>query len=204
MGYVRLSCVARTSLPLDISSALSAFEGLPWKEIAPWIGIAASLGFNVFNYRMSSAARQAGHRLDELKSIRVSIDAAFDEIGDKLSKVGALEVATFNRASHIKIVKETNKELAVSYIKAQDRISRLDDSQHCSGTEFLSKFETKWDLVTDRLDTLYKIGNDEVAFKRALKAVPEEWRNVRGELRGLIDLELTSAASGKAKPSNRL
>lgn len=126
---------------------------MEFKEWAPWVGIAASLGWNLINTIRGEIRSNRSTAFVEFKSLKTPCDTAISELRTRKASLSGMQVyAGDDFGPKIQAI---NADLAESYNKLVVALETLDGSTHSKKADWVEAAATKWDDFISAFDRIY-------------------------------------------------
>lgn len=125
------------------------------KDVLAWLGIAASIGFNVINFRRTTQMWSRGHALTEFKALKTPVDAALAKLRENKSAWKSLEAFGGEPQQFVDEAIILNKAMTEHYVALTTAVEPLDASTHSKKADWMSTLEANWETVVASADRLY-------------------------------------------------
>lgn len=134
---------------------LNESKAVELKEIAPWVAIIVSLGWNLVNSINARQQRKRANELSEFRSLKSPVDAILVSLRSTKEKVRALEVAGATGDDFTTEVTSLNKLISEQFNELVVSLEALDNSQFSNRGNWVEQANADWDQLMEAYERLY-------------------------------------------------
>lgn len=163
------------------------------KDVATWLGILASFGFNIINYRRTGQMWSRNQAFSEFKGLKTPVDAALSKMRENKAAWKSLEAFGGTPEAFAAEAAKLNSIMTEYYVALTTVLEPLDASAHSKRRDWVERLESEWETVVGIADRMYAPHQSLEQKKKILSAMVIE-------LAKLIDVlakELEEETNGK-------
>lgn len=125
------------------------------KDIATWLGIIASLGFNAINYRRTGQMWSRNQAFSEFKGLKTPVDAALAKMRENKAAWKSLEAFGGTPEAFVDEAEKLNSTMAEYFVALTTALEPLDTSAHSKRRDWVERLNAEWETVIGIAERMY-------------------------------------------------